>query len=84
MIFIYNFLSILQQLFIMLIFIRVLVSWVGIRNKFLYDTTEWVLSPLRLMLPPLGGFLDLSPLIAVLLIEFAGNFFLNLIAGSYL
>jgi uncharacterized protein YggT (Ycf19 family) len=80
MVYLYNFLAILQQLLITFIFIRVLASWFGWRPKFLEDTTEWVLGPLRMLIPPLGGFVDISPILAVLLIQFAGDFFLSMLA----
>ena len=60
------------------IFIRVLLSWFPIdpRNPLvalLYDVTEPILEPLRRVIPRLGMF-DLSPLVALLLIQFIGNF----------
>lgn len=55
-----------------LIFIRVILSWVpsGIHNfrKFIYDVTEPILAPIRKIIPPLGGMIDLSPIIAYILL----------------
>lgn len=58
---------------------RALVSWVSPdpRNpivRFLYIATEPVLRPLRRLLPPhrMGG-LDLTPILALLAIEFVKN-----------
>jgi YggT family protein len=63
----------LLQVYSWLIIARVIMSWVNPRptNPFLLQivrVTEPVLAPLRGLLPPLGG-LDLSPLVAFLLIH---------------
>lgn len=51
---------------------RVLMSWVSPRHdsalgRFLYDTTEPFLAPIRRALPP-TGMVDWSPLVAFILI----------------
>ena len=63
------------------IFIRVLLSWFPIdpRNPLvtlLYDITEPILEPLRRVIPRMGMF-DLSPLVALLLIQLLGNVAVN-------
>lgn len=63
------------------IFIRVLLSWFPIdpRNPLvtlLYDVTEPVLEPLRRVIPRMGMF-DLSPLVALLLIQLLGRVAVN-------
>jgi len=72
-----NFFGLIQQVLIWLIFIRVILSWLRIYNRFMLDTTEWMLRPIRRLLPPVGGMLDLSPLIAVLLLQVIGDGILN-------
>ena len=52
---------------------RVLMSWVNPRfegpvGRFLYDTTEPFLAPIRRVLPQTGMF-DLSPLVAFLILS---------------
>jgi YggT family protein len=42
-------------------------SWWSALNQFLYETTEPVLAPIRRRLP-LGGGIDFSPLVAIVLI----------------
>ena len=64
----YGFLSI----YILLIIIRIIFSWgqASYRNRimrFLYKATEPLLGPLRRMIPLLG-WLDISPLIAILIL----------------
>lgn len=55
------------------IFIRIILSWVGMdpRNPvviFLHDITEPILSPIRQFMPRLG-MLDLSPMVAIILLS---------------
>ena len=52
---------------------RVLISWIDPMGRYqisrwLYELTEPVLAPLRRYVPPFGG-LDLTPLIAFLLLD---------------
>jgi len=63
---------------------RVLLSWIPVdrNNRFviiLYDITEPILGPIRRVMPSLGG-LDLSPMIALLLVELAERVLLTLLA----
>ena len=61
------------QIYILLIFGRVIFSWFPISRgspmesvySFLYTVTEPVLGPVRRALPPLGGF-DLSPIVVMI------------------
>jgi YggT family protein len=60
------------------IFIRALLSWFPIdpRNPLvtlLYDVTEPILDPLRRVIPRLG-MIDITPLVAIILIQVIGNF----------
>ena len=62
----------LLSIYFLLILMRVIFSWgqLSYRNRvmrFLYDTTEPLLGPLRRMLPTLG-WIDISPFVAFLLI----------------
>ena len=69
----------LINLYQLVILVRALISWVSPdpRNPlvlFLMRITEPVLKPLRKLVPPekLGG-IDISPLIAILILEFLKN-----------
>jgi YggT family protein len=71
-----EFLRVFIQLFVtalwLLILGRVLLSWVNPRfegpvARFLYDTTEPLLAPIRRVLPSMG-MIDLSPLVLILLL----------------
>ena len=74
----------LISIYILLVFMRIIFSWgmVSYRNRlmrFLVDTTEPLLAPLRHMIPPLGRF-DISPIVAFLILWL----FQQAIAGTLL
>jgi YggT family protein len=74
----------LISIYILLIFIRIIFSWgmVSYGNRvmrFLVDTTEPLLGPLRRIIPPLGR-MDISPIIAFLILWL----FQQAIAGTLL
>lgn len=83
-------LNILLSVYIWLIVGRAILSWVNPDPynpivKFLYSATEPVLGFARRYLPPLGGSIDLSPIVVLLLIVFMKravvNSLLQLAAG---
>ena len=82
MLFVFNFLVVIRQILIILIFVRVIFSWVGVQNKYIYDTTEWLLGPMRAIVPPIGGTIDVSPILAYLLIDYVGGYLLALLASG--
>lgn len=64
----------LLQLYELILFVRIIISWVQPDPynpiiRFLHALTDPVLMPLRRIIPPLGGMLDLSPLIVFIIIE---------------
>jgi len=70
------------RLFLFLIFVRALISWVNPDPynpivQFLYRTTEPVLAPIRQLMPAIG--LDISPIIVFFLIEFLRGFLVPVI-----
>ncbi len=71
-----QFLLVFIQLFFtvlwLLVIARVLLSWINPRmegaiGRFLFETTEPLLSPIRRILPSTGG-LDLAPLVLLLVL----------------
>lgn len=74
----------LISMYILLIFMRIIFSW-GMLSygnrlmRFLVDTTEPLLGPLRRMIPPLGRF-DISPIVAFFILWL----FQQAIAGTLL
>ncbi len=67
------------QLLSLLVVVRVLLSWVPSVDyghpliMLIVRITDPVLQPVRRLLPPVGG-LDLSPVIAILLLNLVGQF----------
>jgi YggT family protein len=79
--FFFTFIGMLALVYTFLILGRVLVSWTnptggGQLTAFLYQVTEPMLGPIRRVLPPMGG-LDLSPMIAILLLGILTRTFLR-------
>lgn len=61
------------SLFSLLIFIRVIFSWINPDPynqlvRLIYQLTDPILLPFQRLLPPMGGF-DFSPIIALLVID---------------
>jgi YggT family protein len=72
------------QLFALLIFARVIISWVRIDPyhplvQFLYNVTEPVLAPIRRLMPG-GMMLDFSPMIALVVIFALRQLLITLLA----
>jgi len=70
------------EIFLLAVFGRVILSWFPLQPggalaqifSFLYTITEPVLGPVRRVVPPIGGGLDISPLIVL--------FGIQIIAGA--
>jgi YggT family protein len=65
------------------LFVRVIASWVGVSPysrpmRVVHGLTDWLLDPLRRVIPPLGA-LDLTPLVAYLMLSLARWFVLGLL-----
>ena len=63
------FIEILREILIGLLFIRVIMSWFGWRNNFIFDISDIFLKPIQKVIPAVGGVFDFSPMVAYLLIE---------------
>ena len=70
------------QIYTMVLFARILLSWFNPRPNaiyyFLIDCTDPLLKFVRGILPPLG-FIDFSPLLAFFLIQLVSSLLINLI-----
>ena len=67
------FIQVLAGALVVTIIVRVLLTWVPVRlplglADLVYSVSEAVLGPIRRVLPAMGG-LDLSPLVAIILIQ---------------
>lgn len=81
----FTFVSILAQVLNIAILARVLLSWIPLDRdnafvRIVHEITEPILGPIRRVLPPLGG-LDLSPIVALILIQVLQRVLLTVIAG---
>jgi YggT family protein len=70
------------SLLMLALFIRVVSSWIGASPhsrvmRVVHALTDWLLDPLRRILPPFG-MIDLSPLVAYLMLSLARWFLLSL------
>jgi len=79
--YLYRFIEILFNILIYAIVGRALLSWfnVGPSNpigRFLYEITEPILGPMRRVIPMIG-MLDISPIVAILLLSFMQNLLLQ-------
>ena len=86
MIWLYNFVNILFPLPELAILARVLLSWFRVDPyhpavAFLNQITEPILRPLRNIIPPFG-MMDISPVVAMLLIGIIRRIILSIILGG--
>ena len=66
------------------VFIRIMLLWVGMDTRnpvviFVHEITEPILAPIRRFIPPMG-MLDLSPMMAVILLLILSWFVTSLLA----
>ncbi len=81
-----QFISLLFQALIFAIVARALLSWfsLGPSNplvRVLYDVTEPILAPLRRVIPTIG-MIDITPIAAILLLEFVQRLLVQLVQRS--
>lgn len=79
----YYFVVVLARVLNIAILVRVFLSWMPLNptNRFvrlIFDITEPIMGPIRRLIPAIGG-LDLSPIIALLLVSIAERVLLTLI-----
>jgi len=68
----------------LLIFIRVILSWVNVSPfhplvRILYSLTDPLLKPLQRIIPPIGGTLDISPMAALVLLYIVQRVLISLL-----
>jgi len=69
-----TFIEILCEVLTIAIFIRAIMSWFPSSpdNRFviiLYQVTDPIMNPLRRLIPPIGGTIDITPIIAIVLLQ---------------
>jgi YggT family protein len=80
-----DFIDLFFYLLSLAILARVLLSWVRVSPyhpavEFLYRITEPILAPLRRIIPPVG-MMDISPIIAMLLLQIIQQVLVAIIRG---
>ncbi|MBI4788638.1 MAG: YggT family protein [Chloroflexi bacterium] len=88
MAFLINFFDLLFTLLGFAIIARALVSWLPIDRyhpaiRILDQITEPILAPLRRVIPPLGGMMDITPIIALILIQIVQALVHNVLVSAY-
>lgn len=78
------------NLIYLLILLRILLSWLpalGVRLdpynpivRLIYQLTDPILEPFRRIIPPLG-MIDISPIVAILVLQLVQNLLISLFAG---
>jgi uncharacterized protein YggT (Ycf19 family) len=84
-----TYISALFTVFIIVIFIRILLSFIPMAPSsrwgrafwnFIHDSTNWFLNFFRRIIPPIGMF-DLSPIVALLVLYVVRGLVLSLLDG---
>lgn len=75
---IYNIVYYLFEIYFYMILVYVLMSWLpNVRESFIGELlgklVEPYLAPFRRFIPPIGGMLDISPIIALFVLQLARN-----------
>jgi len=72
--FVVTFLDLLFTILGFAIIARALLSWIQIDPynpiiQVLYQITEPILAPLRRFIPPIGGMMDITPIVALIILQ---------------
>jgi YggT family protein len=83
--------SVLIQVYEFLLLIRVLLSWINVDPyrpvidhpvvDILQRITDPVLAPLRRLIPPIGGAVDISPVVALIILEVVRRILVSVLVG---
>jgi len=83
--------SVLIQVYEFLLLIRVLLSWINVDPyrpvidhpvvDILQRITDPVLAPLRRLIPPIGGAVDISPVVALIILEILRRILVSVLVG---
>lgn len=81
-----NVLYVLLNLMVYLVIGRAIISWVNADPnngivRFLYQSTEPLLTPLRRVIPPLGGSIDVTPIVLLLVLYFLQTTLVGILQG---
>ncbi len=82
----YTFIDLLFYALNLAILVRVIVSWLNVSPynpliSFIYQITDPIILPLRRIIPPLG-MIDITPIIAILLLSIIRQILLTLLMAA--
>jgi YggT family protein len=78
--------NLIFQILNLLILLRIILSWVpglGLDHpavRIVHQVTSPILDPIRRVMPPVGG-MDLSPIVAILVLSLARSVLLSMLQG---
>ncbi len=83
-----TFLNFVFTLLSFAIIARALISWVPIDPynpavRILDQITEPIIGPLRRVIPPIGGAIDITPIVALILIQIVQNIVISALSNFY-
>ncbi len=86
--FIINFFDLLFTLLSFAIIARALISWVPVDPynpavRFLDQITDPIIAPLRRVIPPIGGAIDITPIVALILLQVLQTIVHNTLLSLY-
>ncbi len=86
--FIITFINFLFTALTFAIIARALISWVPVDPynpaiRILDQITEPILAPLRRIIPPIGGAMDISPIVAIVLIQIIQSIVVGALTSVY-
>ncbi len=86
--FLINFFDLLFTLLAFAIIARALISWVPVNPdnpaiRLLDQITEPIIAPLRRVIPPIGGAIDITPIVALIVIQIVQAIVHNTLVNLY-
>lgn len=79
--------DLLFYFYLVLIFIRIFLTWIPSINweqqpfSWMRSITDPYLNIFRGIIPPIGGTLDISPVLAIILLQLAQGFIVGMLSG---
>ncbi len=86
--FVITFVNLFFTILTFAILARALLSWITVDPynpavRFLYQITEPIMAPLRRVIPPIGGAIDITPIVALILITIVQRIVMDVLLSVY-
>lgn len=83
-----TFIDLLFTVLSLAIIARALISWLPMDRyhpviQILDQITEPILGPLRRVIPPIGGMMDITPIVALILLQIVQTIIHNVLVNAY-